>query len=451
MKNTKKYRLNPSMQIVLGFVALILLGTFLISLPISNTNGKWLNFVDSFFTSTSAVCVTGLSTVDASTKFTLFGQIVVISLIQIGGLGVIALTSLVFLLLRKKLSLQNRMALQQDINKDTMQDIIKFIKKTILITFIVEGIGALLLLYSTITYSGSFWRGLFYAVFMSISSFCNAGFDILGTEATKFTSLSAFATDVTMLLPIMFLIIIGGIGFVVLIDGFKNFRNKQHTKIVLLMTSVLLVVGAVVFLICEWNNPNTIGNMSFGHKVLNAFFQSTSSRTAGIATLNQSDLTPMSRLTTMILMFIGGSPNSMAGGIKTTTLFLILLFIFKVPNSKGYIHFKGKQIDQKLIMKSLRVFMLSTLAILATIIFVRIFEPNSISTESIIFESISAFSTAGLSMGITPELTNCSKILLSALMFVGRVGITTILMAISSRSLNLVNESIEYPASDIVI
>ena len=265
------------------------------------------------------------------------------------------------------------MALQQDINKDTMQDIIKFIKKTILITFIVEGIGALLLLYSTITYSGSFWKGLFYAVFMSISSFCNAGFDILGTEATKFTSLSAFATDVTMLLPIMFLIIIGGIGFVVLIDGFKNFRNKQHTKIVLLMTAVLLFVGAAEFLICEWNNPNTIGNMSFGHKVLNAFFQSTSSRTAGIATLNQSDLTPMSRLTTMILMFIGGSPNSMAGGIKTTTLFLILLFIFKVPNSKGYIHFKGKQIDQKLIMKSLRVFMLSTLAILATIIFVRIF------------------------------------------------------------------------------
>ena len=439
------------MQIVLGFVSLILLGTFLISLPVSNTNGKWLNFVDSFFTSTSAVCVTGLSTVDASTKFTLFGQIVVISLIQIGGLGVIALTSLVFLLLRKKLSLQNRMALQQDINKDTMQDIIKFIKKTILITFIVEGIGALLLLYSTITYSGSFWKGLFYAVFMSISSFCNAGFDILGTEATKFTSLSAFATDVTMLLPIMFLIIIGGIGFVVLIDGFKNFKNKQHTKIVLLMTSVLLFVGAAEFLICEWNNPNTIGNMSFGHKVLNAFFQSTSSRTAGIATLNQSDLTPMSRLTTMILMFIGGSPNSMAGGIKTTTLFLILLFIFKVPNSKGYIHFKGKQIDQKLIMKSLRVFMLSTLAILATIIFVRIFEPNSISTESIIFESISAFSTAGLSMGITPELTNYSKILLSALMFIGRVGITTILMAISSRSLNLVNESIEYPASDIVI
>lgn len=439
------------MQIVLGFVALILLGTFLISLPISNTNGKWLNFVDSFFTSTSAVCVTGLSTVDASTQFTLFGQIVVISLIQIGGLGVIALTSLVFLLLRKKLSLQNRMALQQDINKDTMQDIIKFIKKTILITFIVEGIGALLLLYSTITYSGSFWKGLFYAVFMSISSFCNAGFDILGTEATKFTSLSAFATDVTMLLPIMFLIIIGGIGFVVLIDGFKNFRNKQHTKIVLLMTSVLLFVGAAEFLICEWNNPNTIGNMSFGHKVLNAFFQSTSSRTAGIATLNQSDLTPMSRLTTMILMFIGGSPNSMAGGIKTTTLFLILLFIFKVPNSKGYIHFKGKQIDQKLIMKSLRVFMLSTLAILATIIFVRIFEPNSISTESIIFESVSAFSTAGLSMGITPELTNYSKILLSALMFVGRVGIATILMAISSRSLNLVNESIEYPSSDIVI
>jgi trk system potassium uptake protein TrkH len=153
----------------------------------------------------------------------------------------------------------------------------------------------------------------------------------------------------------------------------------------------------------------------------------------------------------MLLMFIGGSPNSMAGGIKTRTLFLILLFIFKAPNSKGYIHFNGKQIDQKLVMKALRVFLLSTLAILITIIFVRIFEPNHISTESIIFESISAFSTTGLSMGITPKLTSYSKILLSSLMFIGRVGITTIMMAISSKNLSIVSEGIEYPTSDIII
>ncbi len=440
------------MQIVLGFVILILLGTFFISLPISNTDGKWLGFVDSLFTCTSAVCVTGLAVVDTSTQFTLFGKFVVMLLIQIGGLGVIALTSFVFLLLRKKIGLQSRIALQQEsINKDTVQDIIKFIKKTILITFIIEGIGTLLLLYSTITYSCSFWKGLFYAVFMSISSFCNAGFDILGTEMAKFTSLSAFATNVTMLLPIMFLIVVGGIGFVVLIDGFRNIRNKQHTKVVLIMTSILIFGGTITFLICEWNNPNTIGNMSFGYKVLNSFFQSISSRTAGIATLSQSDLTAMSRLTTMILMFIGGSPNSMAGGIKTTTLFLILLFIFKLPNSKGDIHFKGKQVNQKLIMKALRVFMLSTIAILVTIISIRIFEPNSISTESIIFESISAFSTTGLSMDITPLLTSYSKILLSALMFVGRVGITTIIMAISSKGLSVATEGIEYPASDIII
>ena len=336
-------------------------------------------------------------------------------------------------------------------NKDTMKDIVKFIKKTIVLTLLIEGIGALLLLYSTITYTNSFWKGLFAAVFMSISSFCGAGFDILGTEAKPFASLSAFATDVTMLLPIMFLIILGGIGFVVLIDGFKNIRTKQHTKVVLLMTSILLLGGAAMFLICEWNNPNTIGNMSFGNKLLNALFQSASARTAGLATFNQSEMSPLGKLTTMILMFIGGSPNSMAGGIKTTTLFIILMFIFKIPNSKGDIRIKDKRINQRLIMRALRVFIYTLLITITSIVLIRIFEPNTISTESIIFETISAISTTGFSIGITPVLTNISKIIISALMFIGRVGLTTIIVSISNRILYSVTDEIEYPISDLII
>ena len=451
MKNLKRFRLSPSMQIILGFVILIFVGTFLISLPISNSNGEWLGFVNSFFTSTSAVCVTGLIVVDTTMQFTLFGKFVILFLIQIGGLGIIATTSLIFLMLRKKISLNNRMALQESINKETIQGVVKFIKKTIIISLSIEAVGAILLLYSTISYSGNFWQGLFYAVFMSISAFCNAGFDILGTESSQFSSLYSFASNITMLLPIMMLIVIGGIGFVVLIDGFKNYRNKQHTKVVIFMTSVLILGGAIIFLICEWNNPNTIGNMSFGEKLLNAFFQSISPRTAGMATMDQASLTEMGKITTMALMFIGGSPNSTAGGLKTTTLFILIIFMFKLPNAKGDIRLKDKKISRKLVYKAIRIMMYTLLSIIIAIVLIRIVEPSSIGFEDIVFECISAISTVGLTLGITPILSGFSKTVLILLMFIGRVGLTTIGMAIASRNLNPVNDEIEYPTTDLII
>ena len=451
MKKLKRFRLNPSIKIILGFALLILLGTFLLSLPISNTDGHWLSFVDSFFTSTSAVCVTGLIVVDTSIQFTIFGQIVILILIQIGGLGIIALTSLIFFILRKKINLYNRMAIKESLSKETIQGVVKFIKKTIIISLIIEGIGALLLLYSTISYSGSFLKGLYYAIFMSISSFCNAGFDILGSKNMQFSSLYSFANDITMLLPIMSLIVIGGIGFVVIIDGFKNFKTKQHTKIVLIMTISLIFGGAIIFLLCEWNNPNTLGNMNTIDKFTNAFFQSITTRTAGIATLDQSSLTSISRLTTMLLMFIGGSPTSTAGGIKTTTIFVILLFMFRIPNSQGDIRLKNRKISRKLIMKAFRAITYATLTLVIAIILLRIFEPNNIGFESIVFECVSAISTVGLTMGITPILSIPSKIIISLLMFVGRIGLTTIAMAVSSRNINPVTDEIEYNNTDIVI
>lgn len=452
MKNIRRFRLSPSVQIILGFIILILIGTFCISLPISNKDGQWLNFIDSFFTSTSAVCVTGLVVVDTTMQFTLFGKFVILFLIQIGGLGIVALTSLIFLMLRKKISLNSRMALQESMNKDTIQGVVKFIKKTIVVTLAIEGVGALLLLYSTINFSGSFWKGLFYAVFMSVSSFCNAGFDVLGVEeGAQFSSLYYFANDVTMLLPIMMLILIGGIGFIVLLGGLKNIRNKQHTKVVLIMTTILLFGGAIIFLICEWNNPNTIGDMSFGGKVLNAFFQSVSPRTAGIAVLDQSSLTEMGRITTMALMLIGGSPNSTAGGLKTTTLFILIMFMFKLPNAKGDIKYKDKKISRKLLYKAIRLMMYTVLAIILAVSIIRVVDP-SIAFESIVFECVSAISTVGLTMGITPMLSGVSKIVLIALMFIGRVGLTTLAMAISSRNINnSVTDEIEYPTTDIIV
>lgn len=452
MRNkTKRFRLTPGMNIILGFLGLILFGTFLLCLPISNTSHKWLNFVDSLFTSTSAVCVTGLTVVDTATNFTYFGKTVILFLIQIGGLGIVALSSLIFLIIRKKINLYDRLTIKESLNQDTMQGVVKFIIKTIWVTLLIEFIGALLLLYSTIAFTHSFWKGLYFAIFMSVSAFCNAGMDILGSNGSEFTSLYSFAGNITMLLPIMMLIVIGGIGFIVLFDGFKNFKSKQHTKVVLFMTFILIFGGAIAYTCLEWNNPNTLGNMSVGEKILNGFFQSITTRTAGFATLDQNLLTKGSRVLTIFLMYIGGAPNSTAGGIKVTTLFILFLFLFKLPNESGDIRLKDRKVSKKIIMKVFRLVCYSVLAIILGVILISLFEPESISLESIIFECVSALSTVGLSMGITPILNLGSKLVLIMLMFIGRVGLLTIALAFSSRSVNSKQPEIEFSNTDIII
>jgi trk system potassium uptake protein TrkH len=365
MSETKrKIRLSPSLQIILGFMALILLGTFLLSLPIANRDGGWLNIVDSFFTSTSAVCVTGLIVVDTAVQFTLFGQIVIMLLIQIGGLGIVSITSLFFLILKKKFSFSNRLTLKESLNTDTVQGVVGFIKKVTITTFIIEGCGLLALLYSTITFTGSFWKGLFAAMFMSISSFCNAGFDVFGTETSQFMSLNAFASNVLMLLPIMMLIILGGIGFVVLTGGIKNIRTNQHIRVVVIVTLVLIFGGALAFMLAEWNNSMTIGDMSTGEKILNSFFQSVSTRTAGCATFDQGGLTTLGQIITIILMFIGGSPTSIAGGIKTTTLFVLFIFLIKKSNSNGTIVYRDRRFTSTMIFKAVKIVLYSMIVII---------------------------------------------------------------------------------------
>lgn len=443
-------RMSPSLQILLGFMGIILIGTLLLSLPISNNDGQWLNFVDAFFTSTSAVCVTGLVVVDTAVQFTLFGQIVIMFMIQIGGLGIVAITSFIFLILRKKINFSNRIALKESLNRDTIQGVVKFIKKVIILTFIIEGVGALCLLYSTITYFGSFWKGLFSAIFMSISSFCNAGFDVFGTEATQFMSLSPFASNVLMQLPIMMLVIIGGIGFVVLIDGLKNFRSNQHVKVVIYVTLSLLFGGALLFMIAEWNNPLTLGEMNAGEKILNSLFQSVTTRTAGASTINQGGLSSMGAIITIMLMFIGGSPTSTAGGIKTTTLFILLLLIFKSPHQNGHIVYKDRKISANIINKAIKIVLYSICVLIIAILLISLIEGKSFGFVEISFECVSAISTVGLTMGITPYLTYASKIIVALLMFVGRVGMTTIIVALSTKN-NNVGDQIEYINTDIIV
>lgn len=451
MGKIKKIKIHPCIQIVLGFIGAILIGGFLLCLPFSNNSGNWLNFLDSLFTSTSAVCVTGLIVVETAVQFTLFGQIVILLLIQIGGIGIVALTTLFFLLLKKKISLSGRLALKESLNKETIQGVVKFIKKVLIITFSIELIGAILLLYPMITYANSFWKGFYYAIFMSISSFCNAGFDVLGSVGNEFNSLSGFASSVTTLLPIMMLIVLGGIGFIVIADGFTKIKTKQHSRVVIIMTLVLIVFGAISFAVLEWRNPNTIGNMSVGDKILNSFFQSISPRTAGIATLDQGLLTSGSVALTIFLMFVGGAPNSTAGGIKITTLFIIMLFTFKQTNEEGNITLKNRRVGRKIIMKCFRLVLITLLTVVVGVVFISLFEGDAFDLMSIIFECVSAISTVGLTMGITPFLTVGSKLVLIFLMFAGRVGILTILMAISSKKEECQSVVIEYANTDIMV
>lgn len=445
-----RIRLSPSIKILLGFMTVILLGAFFISLPISNKNGEWLNFVDAFFTSTTSVCVTGLVTVDIGATFTLFGQIVILILIQIGGLGIVAVTSLIFLILGKKINFSNRVALKESLNRDSIQGVVKFIKKVILLTLVIELVGALALLFSTIKYTGSFWRGLFVAIFLSISSFCNAGIDILGSETSQFLSYSPYAGDVLMILPIMLLIIVGGIGFAVMIDGIKNIRTNQHARVVLCTTLVLLLGGGILFLIFEWNNPETIGNMSVGEKILNAFFQSATTRTGGACTFSQSAMTTGSILLTMLLMLIGGSPTSTAGGIKTTTFFILCLFLFKSPRNNGDIVYRDRKISANIINKAFKIVLYTICILLVSVIVISLIEGGRVSTISILFECVSAVSTVGLSMGLTPLLSPASKIVVALLMYIGRVGITTIALAISSKHTQA-DYQVEYINTDIIV
>ena len=450
----KKQWLTPPAKVALSFLGAILLGTFLLCLPISSNSGNWWSFIDSFFTSTSAVCVTGLVVVDTAVHFSLFGQIVIILLIQIGGLGFISLSALLLLWVGKKLGYKNRMILQESLNRDSNQGVVILLKKIAIIVFSIEGIGFLLLLPSMIISYGT--DGIFKALFLSISAFCNAGFDILGTTGTQFQNLAPFAKNVFVLLPIMFLIVLGGIGYTVILEiiGKTNKAKRNaftfHAKIVLSMTAILIFGGAILFAVFEWNNPSTIGNMSVFEKIINSFFQSITPRTAGFSTFDQASLTSSSRVITDILMFIGGSPTSSAGGVKTTTIFVLLMFAFRSANDKGEVIVGRKSISSKVVQKSLRLVALVVILAMTSIVLISLLEKNNplASASSIIFEVLSAISTVGITLGLTPTLGIVSKMIIITLMFVGRVGMLTLAFAIKRKSQDAYG-LIQYPDAKI--
>lgn len=452
-KERRARRLSPPQIIALGFLTVIFIGGILLSLPISSANGEGLPFEDALFTATSAVCVTGLVVYDTGAAFSIFGQIVIMLLIQIGGLGFMTLAATVFLIMRKRITLRDRLIMQEQYNQSQLQGLVKMTLHILALTLIIELIGAIFLSISFIRMYGV-GKGIYFSVFHSVSAFCNAGFDILGLGA----SFVPVNSDPIIILTISGLIILGGLGFGVLVDVIKVHKFSHfslHTKVVLVCTGVLLLAGFLLFYIAEISNPKTLGNMPVEDGIMNAFFHSVTLRTAGYDSIGSGNLHDSSKILSVIFMFIGASPASTGGGIKTTTMFLLIMLVYSIVMNREEVVAYKHRIPQQLILKAIAIVVISLAVVLLSSILLSIFEQDNPQTENydyvdMLFECTSAFGTVGVSTGMTGSLTLPSKILLMITMFIGRIGPLTLTIALSRHS-SPQKTSIKYPEGRIII
>lgn len=419
-----KLESNPPAVLTLGFFLVITVGSILLFLPFSSKNLNFTNFLDCVFISTSSVCVTGLSTINITNEFNFFGKTVIMLLIQMGGLGFMTMATMVAMILGEKITLKDRLVIREQMGSTKLSGMVKLIRYVIFSTFLVEGLGAILLSFTFVPKFGI--KGIFYSIFHSVSAFCNAGFDILGEN-----SLEGFNTNPYLLFVISFLIILGGLGFHVYIDinNFKfNFRKYSlHTKIVLVMTLGLLIFGTIVFFILEYSNSKTLKNFNFFDKIINSFFQSVTTRTAGFASINQTGFTESSTILTIFLMFIGGSPASTAGGIKTTTIFLLIVTTISFIKNNDEIEVFNRRISFSIVKRAIGIFVISIILVNAVVFVLSLIEDYSFI--DLLFETVSAFATVGLSKDLTPHLKDITKVFIIILMFIGRVGPLTIIFS----------------------
>lgn len=422
----KKLKLNGVQILALGFIIAIIVGAIILSLPISSASGEVTGFLDSLFTSTSAVCVTGLVTLDTGTYWSTFGQMIIMLLIELGGLGFMSFATLFALILGKKITLRERLVMQEALNTYNIQGLVKMVKYILAFTFSVQFFGALLLSTQFVPKFG-LSKGIFYSVFHSISAFCNAGFDLFG----NFSSLTGFSSDIVVVMVISALIIIGGLGFTVWIEIYNYKGSKKisiHSKLVILMTILLLVGGMILMFIFEYNNSATIGGMDFGDKMLNSWFASVSPRTAGFNTVSTGDMTVAGQYLTVLLMFIGGSPGSTAGGLKTATIGIILFTVISVIKGREDTELFKRRFTKELVYKAFVIFFLAMMLVI-TVTMILSYTETGIPFADLLYEATSAFGTVGLSTGITPGLSSAGKVVLMITMYFGRVGILTVMLA----------------------
>lgn len=456
MEALKKIRMNTMQILALGFMGTILLGGVLLYLPICNEQP--ITFLDALFTSVTAVCVTGLVTIVPATQFTLLGKVILLILIQIGGLGIIACVTGFFVILKRRITVRERIMIQETYNMQGLSGMIAFVLRILKGTFIIEGIGAILFAIQFVPEFG-FVKGIGYSIFHSISAFCNAGIDILGSS-----SFMAYAPSPIINFTTMFLIVMGGIGFTVWYDVAHNIKivreKKQskkriftkltlHSKIALVMTTFLIVAGTFLVLVLEYNNPETIGNMNFGDKLMTSAFHSISTRTAGFATVSQAALRPGTKFITTLWMFIGGSPGGTAGGIKTTTIAMLILTCLNVIYGKRDTECFGRKIPVENFRTGFSVVMVAFGFLLTGLTLLTVFEPE-VDFLSLLYEAVSAIGTVGLTADVTPNLGTAGKIIIMCLMYIGRLGPVTIALVFGTRK-NMKERIRELPEQRIMV
>ncbi len=413
-------RLSKAQTIALGFFLIIMTGTLLLMLPISARSGQVTSFHDALFTATSATCVTGLIVADTYQHWSNFGQVVILALIQTGGLGFITMGIFFSVFLKRKIGLKERNLVQESVNAFDIGGVVRLVKKIVFGTMIIEGTGALILFFRFLPQMGvakALWNGVFHAV----SAFCNAGFDIMGKYGA-YSSLTSYYDDITVNLVIMMLIIIGGIGFIVWDDisihKWHVRKYRLHTRIVLLTTTILVFGGAFFFYLFERNN--LLAGMSAKDQVLASLFGSVTARTAGFNTTDTGAYTQASKLLTSILMFIGGSPGSTAGGVKTTTIVVLILIVIASLRNRTDLNIFGRRLDEDSIRKASTVFVLNLTLALVSVVAICAIQP--LSLDDVVFEVSSAIGTVGMTTGITRDLTIASRYIIILLMYCGRIG-----------------------------
>ena len=420
-------------SLAVGYFLIVLVGGFFLTLPISSADGAWTPFIDALFTATSATCVTGLTPVVPGVHWNAFGQVVILLLIQIGGLGFTTLVSILFMAIgRRSFGLYERIAMAPSVGASRLTGIKTLVKRILIGTLIFEFAGALLLMIRFIPDFGGI--GVWYAFFHAISAFCNAGFDIIGLQGQ---SLSDYARDPLVSLVICILIIIGGLGFCVwgnVADCKCNPKKFQfYTKLALIGTGVLLVAGTFLFLLFEWNNPNYEG-YTFGEKLLCSFFNSVTARTAGFFTTPPESLSNSGCLLMIILMFIGACSGSTGGGVKVSTFTVIIMGMISVMRGKKDITIGRRRIDHSVLSQALAVFVAYLVLTVSATLLINAIEPDAVAAfDAVSFETVSAIGTVGLSMALTPLLSPVSKIIIIILMYLGRVGILTFAFALKRR------------------
>ncbi len=447
MARKKALRLSTTHIIMLSFLLAILVGSLLLSLPISSADGAGVAYIDALFTATTATCVTGLVTLTTATAWSTFGQVVILVLIQIGGLGIVTVMSGLMLMINRRMGIGDRLLIQDAFNLNTLSGLGSFIKKVLLGTLIIEGVGALLYMTVLVPQFGA--KGIWFSLFNSVSAFCNAGMDVIGEN-----SLIDYATNPIMNITTELLIILGGIGYIVWWDVIRVMGDKKtnrrplksltlHSKIALVTTLIILLLGGLLILIFDYNNPKTLGGLSFFDKLQLAFFQSVTTRTAGFASIPQQDLTNPSAIVSLLLMFVGGSPVGTAGGIKTVTLAVLISSAYSTVIGKNDVTLFDRRVSKQAVGKASAVCTTSfCILFISTLCLSFVCDAPFLD---VLYETASATATVGLSRGITTSLNVMGKIIIIATMYLGRVGPISLAIALNGgrKKQNIITDPIE--------